>query len=175
MIGPHHAPCTLLVAATLLVGSTVTTSAWAADEHDHGPKLEVGAVGLMLHDGHHALLGGGAFVELHLLPHLLHLELTGAAGRAGDDTVVLFDLVLKHPYQLTERVELFGGAGLTVPFVSRAAGGTEARPGLTLTVGAFYWFMPPVGLLGAGVFNVLSSAEGAHVEGGLVLGVALQL
>jgi hypothetical protein len=41
--------------------------------------------------------------------------------------VVLFDLVLKHPYQLTERVELFGGAGLTVPFVSRAAGGP--RPG----------------------------------------------
>lgn len=174
MIGAYRTPCTLLVAAALLAGSSVTASARAADP-DHGPKLEVGAVGLMLHDGHHALLGGGAFVELHLLPHLLHLELTGAAGRAGDDTVVLLDLVFKHPYQLTERVELFGGAGLTVPFVSRAAGGTEARPGLTLTAGAFYWFMPPVGLLGAGVFNVLSSAEGAHVEGGLVLGVALQL
>jgi hypothetical protein len=171
---PHRRPCTLLLAAALLAGPSIAAPAWAADP-GHGPGLEVGAVGLMLHDGHHALVGGGAFVEFHLLPHLLHLELTGAAGQAGDDSVVLLDLVFKYPYQLTDRVELFGGAGLTVPFVSRPTGGTEARPGLTLTAGAFYWFMPPMGLLGAGVFNVLSSGEGAHVEGGLVLGVALQL
>jgi hypothetical protein len=44
MIGAHRTPCTLLVVATLLAGSTVAASAWAADP-DHGPKLEVGAVG----------------------------------------------------------------------------------------------------------------------------------
>jgi hypothetical protein len=44
-----------------------------------------------------------------------------------------------------------------------------------VTAGAFYWLRPPVGLVGAGLFNLLSGEGGAHAEGGALLGVALKL
>jgi hypothetical protein len=141
---------------------------------DHRLGLEVGLIGTMLHDGHHAAGGVGGFVEIHVIPHWLHLELAGLVGRAGDASFSLLDIVFKYPHHLTDRIELFGGAGLTIPFVAEA-GGTESRPGLTLTAGAFLWFRPPFGAVLAGVFNVLSSPDGALLEGGLNGGLALQL
>jgi hypothetical protein len=138
-----------------------------------GERFEVGAIGAALFGGDHALFAGGAFVELPLIPHLLHLELAGLFGAAGDDLVTILDLVFKVPYRLSEAVELFGGLGLTVPVVA-GEGRSEARPGLTVVGGAYYWLMPSYGAMAEGVFNLLSSAEGAHVEGGAIAGVAVR-
>jgi hypothetical protein len=131
----------------------------------------VGLAGTALHDGHHLILAGGPFIELHLIKHWLHLDLAGLFGRGGDANHTILDAVLKVPFEVAPRLELFGGAGLTVSFVSGEAQ-TEAHPGVTVVGGALYWFLPPVGVVAAAVFNLLAH-DGAHPEGGGVLGVAV--
>ena len=171
--------------STWTIGAAVAVLLWSGSalagadggpphDADHGSTVELGVAGTVLHDGHHLLGAGGPFVELVLLPRWLHLEVAGLFGRAGHDNVAIFDVVLKYPYHLTEMVTLFGGLGLTVPFVG-GEGRTEAHPGLTVVGGACLWLLPPFGVLAQGVFNVLSAGGGAHAEGGARVGIAVHL
>lgn len=89
--------------------------------------------------------GGGAYVEVSLVPGWLEVELGLMATRTGDETVVTFEPFLKKNLHLDAHVDMYLGVGPVLGVVTMPEGARGLYGG-SLVVGSYVWFADWIGI-----------------------------
>lgn len=154
-----------LAALALASASMAATHAGADDgdldpmhrspSHEHGELLlgAKGAFGLELLDRPEAepdvvrvAAGGGAYVEDSLVAGWIELEVGVVAVRAEGETVLTLEPLLKKPFHLDVRVDLYVGVGPVLGLAFDDEGRSELVVGGLLALGAYLWVTDELGI-----------------------------
>jgi hypothetical protein len=127
---------------------------------------------------HNGSFGGGFFAEYTAVPGWLAIELDvrllGAWEVDAFHGELPIDLLLKKPFELSEKVELYIGLGGTVVPILITAN-PQVLGGLASVVGGYYWLTAHVALAAEVDYNLLFGAPYVIQEVGGSAGVALGL
>jgi hypothetical protein len=99
-------------------------------------------------------------VERVLVPGWLDAEISVLVAPGSGGLTLPIDLVLKKPFEFSDRIEGFIGLGLATEWFE--AGESETAYGAASQLGAYYWVDPHFALAFEGEYNLLLSPETEH-------------
>lgn len=99
-------------------------------------------------------------IERVLIPGWLDAEVSVLFAPGPNGLTLPIDLVLKKPFELSERLEACIGAGLATEWYED--GKAETAYGLSTQLGGYYWIDPHWAVVLDGEYNLLLHPETAH-------------
>jgi len=120
-------------------------------------------------------LGGGLFYERAIAHGMIDVEIGALWFRISHETVMPFELVFKKPFNISDRLTLYVGAGPAIDVIKTAHEKTRLVPTINAVSGLYAWFTPLFGVDAEMVFGHLFNPDQKdHQELFLAVGPAFR-